>query len=376
MNVCVVTPFYYPDSDISRPAFVREVLLEAGHDVLLISSDFSHAAKNKVDFEVENSKFVRTLKYTSNKSIVRFISHVILSWRLFFNSFINRKKVDVYYVTAPFAITALLIKIFTGKKVVVDIVDFWPSSLPFGNHRILKGVLSLWTVINGFVYKKVDYVFSLSTSFLNSANISPENQINLGVKKAKGTKLRLKPDDDKLVILYIGNLGTLYDFDTLLKAIVNVNLDIAIRIVGDGDRRIWFCEQLELNNIEYEYFGMVYDEEQLLTIIDNCDVGFNGYRDTTASFSYKATTYLKHSLPIINSMKGDLEQFVNDYDIGENYIDGDYNSLCDAIKRISSVDTKYYESNVNKFFLERIDYSLVSNQILEVFERLYDKKNI
>jgi hypothetical protein len=46
----------------------------------------------------------------------------------------------------------------------------------------------------------------------------------------------------------------------------------------------------------------------LTVALADCDAGFNGYANTSAAFSYKATTYLAANLPLVNSMGGDLHR--------------------------------------------------------------------
>lgn len=367
MNVLLITPFYNDNAEVSRPGFVREVLIKNNINVDIITSDFSHTQKKKVEFDSDNIKTIKTLRYNNNTSIFRFISHFFLALSLFYYGFKNRNKYDIFYVTAPFAIVVLLLKIVTSKKIIVDIIDFWPDSLPFPKNKFLAIALSCWSKINRMSINLADSVISLSTTFLKEVNKTKnKKQILLGSKsRFKSIDIKHNSEFD-LRIVYIGNIGLLYDFDTLLDAIINSKLNIHVNIVGDGDKRHSVIERLEKENISYTYYGIIYDDNKLDNIILESDFGFNGFLNTTASFSYKAISYFKYGLPIINSMKGDLWNYVEEHEVGYNYIGGDMKQLSTILSSCSLSLT----DNVRVFFNENLEYEIVSKKILQEFLEL------
>ncbi|MCD9480549.1 hypothetical protein [Photobacterium phosphoreum] len=367
MNVLLITPFYNDNAEISRPGFVREVLVKNNINVDIVTSDFSHPQKTKVKFDSDKIKTIKTLSYNNNTSIFRFISHFLLALSLFYYGFKNRNKYDIFYVTAPFAIVVLLLKIFTSNKIIVDIIDFWPDSLPFPKNKLLAIVLSCWSKINRMSINLADSAISLSTTFLKEANkIKNKKQILLGSKSRFKSLDNNHNSEYDLRIVYIGNIGLLYDFDTLLDAIVDSRLKIHVNIVGDGDKRHSVIERLEKGNISYTYYGIIYNDDKLDNIILESDFGFNGFINTTASFSYKAISYFKYGLPIINSMKGDLWDYVEEYEIGYNYTGGDKKQLATVLSSCSLSLT----DNVQSFFNENLEYEIVSKKILQTFLEL------
>jgi hypothetical protein len=77
--------------------------------------------------------------------------------------------------------------------------------------------------------------------------------------------------------------------------------------------------------------------------------------NTTAAFSYKATTYFAAGLPIINSMQGDLQRLVKEYGLGENYKAGDRADLRACILRLIQNGTTDMAANSERFFASHLE---------------------
>ncbi|MEL4285071.1 hypothetical protein AAEI02_03780 [Shewanella xiamenensis] len=372
MKVCVVSPFFIDDKNISRPSFVRESLIAKNIDVLVVTSNYSHQLKKKVSFADDKIMSVSTLQYSSNKSIFRFISHFMLAISLFLKSKKIASDVDIFYVTAPFAITALLLKLFLRKKVIVDIIDYWPNSLPFKANLITRPFLKFWQKINLVSCKKADYTISLSSTFLALAELDTSHQIMFGAKK-KFIKNFTLPDS-KISIVYLGNVGSLYDFESLLYVFEKYPDKFTFDLIGGGDRVAWLKAELDKIGIEYNFHGVIYCESKIAEIIKYCHFGFNGYLNTNASFSYKALSYFSYGLPIINSMRGDLFNYVEQYGLGFNYTQGCKVSLEKAL--LNSRFSTSYSSNVCDFFEEFLDERTIKSKIIDLFESVYNEKAV
>jgi hypothetical protein len=117
---------------------------------------------------------------------------------------------------------------------------------------------------------------------------------------------------------------------------------------------------------------MVIGRSGCFGILSQGDVGFNGYRNTTASFSYKANTYFAASLPILNSMSGDLESLVVEHGLGFNYSAGSVDSLSEMIKRCTKNTLEVYSQNVERFFETEIDLKQTKARLRENFQTALD----
>lgn len=371
MHVLVVSPFYELNSSISRPSFVARVLNEDGVDTTILTSDFSHPLK--MYRIIENTIQLKTIFYKNNTSFLRLLSHTVLSIKFAFWVVKNRRRYDKVYVTVPFGLTAFIVSMFIKNKLIVDVVDFWPGSLPFP--KIFKilcfPIFLVWKFINRLAVKRAYKVISLSSRFLDDAGVSRSGiQIYLGAKKAKNLA---KIDDHHILrVLYIGNLGLLYDFYTLVESFMLCEFKCHFEIIGVGDKLEDISKLLVDNNISHEINGPVYDEKEIAKVVARSDIAFNGFVDTTASLSYKSVLYFSHGLPIINSMKGDLWDIVDEYNVGFNYKAGDKFSLLNALNQFwqlkqSNIGGCSNKTNVDDLFQNNFEYHKVSKQISRIF---------
>ena len=362
MRFLIVTPFFNKNKNRSRPGFVKSVIEDLGYDVDVVTSDFCHLKKEKIRNESNNVINIKTIPYSNNRSLLRFVSHFILSVKMFFFITFNHKKYDRIYITAPFAITVLFSSFFVKGKIIVDIIDLWPLSLPFPKLKILSPFLYVWFILNKFSINRADKVISLSTSFLKDSDNDIENYIPLC---AENRCQYIKPDiKDSIDIFYIGNIGELYDFDTLISAVNKCkHKNIRLHFIGDGNVKNKICNKMAELNIEYILYGIVDDEDEISSIVFKCDYGFNGFKNTNASLSYKSLTYMCRGLPVINSMKGDLWSYVAENDIGFNYNELDDVGLSNILDSINSDVISKHKKNTIKFFIENLDEKKVSIQI-------------
>jgi glycosyltransferase involved in cell wall biosynthesis len=367
----IVAPFYSPDA-VSRPRFVGSVLAEM-MPVDVVTSDFDHGHKKKRDHlpcsPFERVVYLQTRPYYSNVGPARLLSHLLFSFKAaaFFRK--NRDKYDVVYSTVPLNVmTWLVFWLSRGKTKIVDVVDIWPDVLPFPPlaRKALAPVFALWKWFFKSAIAKADIVMAVSDEFIHEAN----KYVN-----AKARVKRFYIGHDKLTaaiekqpiftVAYVGNLGRLYDFETLLDALEEDELRDCVQlfIVGKGDRQDWLIGELKARKLRYRFFGTVYNRERLADILRSCHVGFNGYINTTAAFSYKANTYFAAGLPLINSMTGDLKRLVAANNVGENYEGGNRKQLKECILRLVRNGTTEMSASSERFFSSQLESSKIGADV-------------
>jgi len=355
----VVAPFFSADSSADRAHTVASALSRS-MPVDLVTGDFEHLRKCKRLIgpcaPFENVTVLSTFSYQSNVSVKRLLSHLLFAvsaaacfWR-------KRREYDVVYATLPLNLTAWLILNLAGaRKKIVDIVDIWPDVLPFSPpvKSALQPFFSIWKWLFKASVGKADLVMAVSDSFLSEARRfagkdARVQRFYIGQERLKSSS----PKQATFTLAFVGNLGHLYDFETLLEVLAedDVRKSVQLFVIGDGDRKDWLLAELKKRGIQHKYWGVVYDPSLLADILRSCHTGFNGYIRTTASFSYKACTYLAAGLPLLNSMTGDLNTLVRENNLGENYTGGNGRELRDALLRFRNGEWASKARSCEEFF--------------------------
>lgn len=307
-------PFFSPESAADRP---RAVAIALGRlmPIDLVTTDFDHLRKTSRTIgqctPFQQTTCLAVTPYNTNVSIARLISHLLFAFKAGVYFWRRRDEYDVVCVTLPLNFLAWLVFSLAGtdKQLIVDVVDIWPDVLPFRPRakRVLAPVFAVWKWFFKASVWRADTVIAVSDSFLSEASHFANRRAQLrrfyiGQRQLRSTFLK----QPIFTVAYVGNFGHLYDFDTLLDVLSEPELGerMQLYLIGDGDRREWLLTELERRKIRHKYWGVVFEPGRLVEILSGCHVGFNGYVRTTASFSYKACTYLAAGLPLLNSMGG------------------------------------------------------------------------
>lgn len=370
----VLAPFFSLDLAANRPRAIASVLAEL-MPVDVITSDFDHGSKKKRQHRqcepFEKVVYLETWPYKSNVSPGRFFSHLMFAYgaAAYFRKHCN--EYDVVYASVPMNILSWLVFKSAGKRTkVVDVIDIWPDVLPFSQllRRILRPFFALWKWFFKSAIYKADIVLAVSDRFLGEAN-KYANQSASAKRFYIGHDALVSkvPKQSVFTVAYVGNLGRLYDFETLLDVLAEPELreQMQLFIIGEGDLQQWLVSQLEERNIRYRNFGPIFDSAKLADILRSCHVGFNGYVNTSAAYSYKASTYFAAGLPIVNSMGGDLQRLVAELGLGESYKSGHRRELKEALLRLHGNRLEALSENCDQFFRAELELTSVKSRVKE-----------
>lgn len=387
MTSAVLAPFFEIDVPNNRPRLFAETLAEFG-PVDVYTTAFDHRTKaTRPDIQVPGIRrieYVPSPPYSTNVTPARMWSHEVFAARAAARFLRRRASYDFVYANAPHSELALAAFAASRSRVkVLDVIDIWPDVLPFSDRfrRVARPALWAWRSLFDLSVASADGLLAVSDTFLAEAEThfrgDPRfaRRIYIG-----GDKLPVggAPKEDLFTIAYVGNIGHLYDFDALTDALSHPGLRgrVQVFVVGDGDRRRSLLETLALRGIPHQYFGSVYDPDEVGSILGRCHIGFNGYLNTSASFSYKATTYLSAGLPLLNSMGGDLWSLVERLGIGYNYAQGSSSELASRIADATDSNLGKMSENAMQFFERQIDHDVVKGKMRTFIEQIKTAKHV
>jgi hypothetical protein len=365
----VLAAFFSTEMNANRSVSVASVLAElAAVDV--VTTNFDHWTKKRPKAAqiapFERISYLKTLPYRSNISIMRLISHLLFSVRAAAFFLKHRQRYDIVYVTLPLNLLAwFILRSAPAQCKIVDVIDIWPDVLPFPRPlvRLFRPLFAMWRQLFNHAVRKADVMLAVSDTFY----VEALKFVNAGCQHRRfyigDVKLQcLGPKENVLTIAYVGNIGHLYDFETLLDVMEDAK-PVQLFIVGAGDRQDWLLSELKRRGLPHQYFGVVYDPAGLANILCRAHVGFNGYLNTSAAFSYKANTYFAAGLPILNSMRGDLHDLVDRLGLGLNYSGGDRTTLKRCLAALNEGRLSSMSQNCSRFFDAELERGAIRREM-------------
>ena len=336
-----------------RAEMVGKILQSFGHEVLWLESDFIHREKKKKTRRVAGHQYIDTVAYKKNMSVRRLYSRYDFARKVV--EALKDQPIDLLYVMIPansLVPAAAELKERCHARLVLDIIDLWPESLP------LKRIKRFWPV---------QYWRRLRDDHLDAADLIFTEcrlyQEILGLRKnprlkqtgvmywAKEREAEKAPvfqqDKERIHMAYLGSANHIIDIDSIVYILEKVNQrkKVRLHIVGDGESRDIFLQELKDHGIETKYYGTVYDEEKKRQVFEKCSFGINMMKDSVCvGLTMKSIDYLCYGLPLINNIPGDTWKLVEQYGIGVNCGKGKADECAEMILEISETIQEKRES--------------------------------
>lgn len=372
-------------------SFVR-AFKNRGFEIIHISTDFDHAHKDYIDIKAEENvlgvdvKHLHVMAYKKNLSIQRIISHIQFAYKLkkYLNSLTELP--DYIYCVTPTSTSAYVAGKFCKKKnipFIIDIIDVWPDSLiPIYKTKLISILTSPWSYISHQAYEMADFICGESIKYVEHVhNFNPQvpwMPIYLGVNKDKinklieGSSIVIPEKSADIRLCYGGDLGNSYGFDGILKALVYIqekDINYEMFFVGCGDKESYIKEFAMKHNLNVKITGKL-PYGDYLKYLSSCDIAFNSFvTNTKVVHSYKFNDYMATNNFVMNNLKGETADMVDNYKIGMNYTDDKSGEiLYDVCKNWDTY--KSYIDNIPGYVSEVLDADIIYPKAICEIEKL------
>lgn len=361
MNIAIVNPFDALPGEGKRTyryTMLANEMINRGHKVTWISSEFSHGSKKYRDQpEIDESLGLRIIlahvpPYNDNISFQRIINHRVYANEVsaILKTLHAAEPLDLVVASIPPTVSARVAMEFcaeAGVLGVVDMQDPWPRVIESVFPKFMRHFLSSLLLrsfhqnvqiaaqfASGLVAvspENLDYL----AGFRNGKSQIPQASFNLGLDKQiiDVPEQIQKTADDPLVVAYIGNFGYMNDLETVVKAAaICAKRNIQFVLIGDGPiyspvKKL--AEKLSLENVEF--LGRIPFEDAAPRLLKS-DIGLVAH---AASFPpttvNKIFDYLCLGLPVISSLRGAFEKDLVKFNLGLQYEAENAESLANAI---------------------------------------------
>ncbi len=401
MSKCIwyVTKYFSPKTTSSpggRGWFLMKELAEQGHRPVVISSDSNNLValptlSEKVEFQrFEGVELVwlKTLKYTTAKSLKRILSWFHFEWNLFNLDKSSISRPDAIVVSSLSLLTILngvLLKRKYRCPLIFEIRDIWPLTI------VEEGGVSPrhpFVLFLGFIerlgYLKSDSIIGTMPNLKKHVSkvLGRDKLVHcipMGVdsthldnqKKLSKSYVDKYLSSGKFKVVHCGTIGITNALDTFFMAAkaMQDNDDIEFILIGDGALKQSYMDKYGMqSNIT---FAPKVDRNEVQDALSYCNVVyFSVFRSEVWEYGQslnKVIDYMLSAKPIIASYSG-YPSMINESKCGTFVAAEEPSALQDAIMKYSSMSSDELESIGRKghsWLLEHRSYKKLSKSFLQ-----------
>lgn len=336
-----------------------------GYEALQYTADYNHERKVYIEPE-EGVTPIHVRPYKKNLSFARLYSHYDFSKQVY--KLLCEERPDfVYGVIPPNSVASACAKYkrkHPESKLVYDIIDMWPES--YTAHQILKLPFKMWASLRDSNLQYADHVFtecSLYQSFL--PQLKSVSALRLCRDQANFADVPVW--DGKVVdIAYLGSINNIIDIPGIesLIAAITKHMQVNVHIVGGGESEDAFVSALERAGAKVHNHGKIFDRPKMQSIIGGCHFALNMMKESVCvGLTIKSMDYFQLGVPLLNTIKADTTDLLNEYRCGYNV--DDVRLCAESIRLLNQHEYQQMRSRVQKAFFENLTLDAFENSLEE-----------
>lgn len=385
----------FTNSQTSRFIELAKMFSFKGHDVTVITSDFSHTKKKMKDSMRQHEGF-RTIYlhepgYPNNVSIKRLFSHYC--WGKEVASYLKKsERPDIIYYAVPSLTAGSKMVDYCKKndvKLAIDIQDLWPEafSLTIKNKILCQAFKPMEWLVNK-IYGNADLIVAVSDTYRDRGlKVNKKNKNGLTVFLGNNIEVfdrskdafRIEKPKNEFWMAYIGTIGYSYDIPCVMQALAicndrgNIKKKIKFFVIGDGPFIEQYKQLARQLNIDVVLTGGLTYEKMVGTMC-SCDIVVNPIRKGAAqSITNKVGDYAFSGKAVINTQEcEEYRNLVETYKCGINCECGNAEDVANAIETFASNPIMCFEMGINQRKLgeEKFDRKYTYPLIINAVEKL------
>lgn len=300
-----------------------------------------------------------TTRFSKDKlpgRILNFLTFMVpLTLRMMFLS--RRDTVHLYTTNPPFlGIIGAMVSIVRRHRYVKLLHDAYPEMAVWVGTIRKGGIIErVWHEVNRLIYRRAEHTIVLCESakklVCENYGLDPA-RVHVIYNWADARELTDKPKAESefakthgliepFTVMYSGNLGLYYDFETLLGAAEQLkNENFRLVLVGAGGRRAWIEEQIQKRGLKNTILLPYQPFEKLPDSLTACDASLVTIAKGVEGISFPSKLYssLAVGRPIIaiSEERSELRQLVDEHDVGLWFKVGDATGLAAGIRSLIS----------------------------------------
>jgi glycosyltransferase involved in cell wall biosynthesis len=299
---------------------------------------------------------------------------VQLAIRLLFRR--NRGEVFLYTTNPPYlGMIGAFVRSFRRHSYAVLLHDSYPQLAVWVGKIGAGGIIDrLWHRLNHVIYHRAEQTIVLCAAakrlVCDRYGVDPE-RVHIIPNWADGEKLfPVEKADSEIAhanelvepftLLYSGNLGLYYDFETILDAAERLkDENFRLVLVGSGGKKEWIAREIKRRDLRNTLLLGYQPFEQLNASLNACDASLVTIARDIEGISFPSKLYssLAVGKPIIALSEADseLRGLVDKYRVGYWFEVGDDGRLTDCLRDMMANPDRNREQgrNARRLFEER-----------------------
>ncbi|WP_303021348.1 glycosyltransferase [Faecalibaculum rodentium] len=365
MKVAIVC---FNDTFFDRVRLLKKYYLSKGYDVTVVSSDFSHRKKQRISSLDSADILIQTPPYYKNLSFRRLYSHHTFSRRA--EKLMESLQPDVIHSMVPANSLCKTLsqykKNHPDTKLYFDINDLWPEALPIRNFEWLP-VFTGWKKLRDNNLSAADRVFVECELFLDGLKPDREYTVLHFARSQQPMPIHANLDTNAIDLVYLGSINNIIDI-SLIRKITEAAVKIKptrFHIIGEGETKERLILELKETGAEVIDHGILFDPVEKQKVFDKCHYGLNIVKpNVMVGLTMKSLDYMIGGLPMLNSIGGDTEKLVEQYDLGfnvdRNHLEELAENIChekpeEAVQRRHNMQKVYSEFFSEETFFRTLD---------------------
>lgn len=333
----------------TRTKFVSSFLKQSGYQVRFLIANFDHRKKEAYSVTREDDiTYIPVRPYRRNLSVDRILSHVQFAKGV--REYVLNNEVDLIYHCAPpnATIKALAdIKKKKSFKLITEIGDMWPETMPVGNSvkKVLALPLKIWSNLRDRNLYNSDLVIAecnLFNDLLREKSGAQNIETIYFCKPFLGTgDAEPEPISRGIVLAYLGSINNIVDVDVVGEFITALSAErkTTLHIIGDGERRQEMIDIAQSSGAQVHFHGMIFDDFEKQSIMGQSHFALNVMKEEVCvGMTMKSLDYFSFGIPMINNIGGDIETIVDQEAVGYNVNSRNMEDAANTILRLTEED--------------------------------------
>lgn len=363
-NVVILNQYYVPDV-ASTGHLLHELatdLVKRGFAVTVRTARPSYGppetwqdAPYREVAEGVDVRRARTTRFSKDWIVgrgINFLTFIVpLQLRMLFLS--SGKQVHLYTTNPPFlGIIGALVSLVRKHNYVLLLHDAYPQMAGWVGTIKTGGLIDrFWHAMNRITYGRASQTIVLCQAakrlVCDTYRIDPA-RVHVVPNWADGDLLYPRPKAESefarthgliepFTVLYSGNLGLYYEFETILAAAEKLKGEnFKLVFVGSGGRRPWLAEQIAKRNLTNTQLLNYVPFEKLNDSLNSCDASLVTIAKGIEGISFPSKLYssLAVGKPIIalSEERSELRDLVHAHSLGKWFALGDSEGLANGLR--------------------------------------------